>query len=190
MGHDEKIVTIFNYLKISDAKTIGEICYALGMWGNLHSSQVNSQKHLKTKVDLGQLEYIKHGNAGFYRVLGCKSEYGEHARLLTTHLAQILSVKAITATIHREAEIPIGLRADALVLCQREAKGICFVLEVAHHETHDYLKRKVDAWKKWKGAKDFLSEKFNRPIRSYGFVCSGKEVSGAVPFNQLLRRLK
>lgn len=174
-----------NYLKIADAKIIGAILFALGYFSTLHSARVNAQKHLNNLVALG---HLVRGD-GFYRIPECQSEYGEHARLLTACLAQILSIKDLTTTIHREVSVPIGFRADAVVLCEKDGKGICFVLEVAHNETHDYLRRKVDAYKKWKEAKAFLTQLFNKPIRGYGFVCSGKEVSGATPFNRLLTML-
>lgn len=176
------VFCLIQQLKIADAKTIGDILFAQGKFSNSHSARVNAQKHLNNLVDLGKIER----GDGFYRV-GTKSEYGEHARLLTAHLAQILSVKSITTVIYREAEIPIGFRADALVFCQRENMGICFVLEVAHNETHNYLRRKADAWRAWKGAKNYLTQVFNTPIHSYGFVVSGREIG--YPFHKLLTKL-
>ena len=174
-------LTVLNYLKISDAKTIGEILHAKGLWGSPHSARVQSQKHLNDLVNFGKIDR----GDGFYRTRDCKSNYGEHAKMLTCSLAEILKFP-LTTTIYREISVPIGLRADALILCEKEHKGICFILEVVHTETHEYLKRKVEAWRNWKEARGFLSDLFAVKIPNFGFVARGLEVNGSLTFNQLL----
>ncbi len=181
MNTVENPLSVLNYLKISDAKTIGDILHAQGNWGNPHSARVQTQKQLNALADLGKIEKCD----GFYRTLDCKSEYGEHAKKLTQVLSEILKLP-LTSTIYREVSFPIGHRADAVVLCQKENKGTCFILEVAHHETFEYLQRKANAYLNWKEGRQFLTNLFKVKIPHYSIATEGKEVSGAVAFSNLL----
>lgn len=191
MDTPQMVAQLVEDILVINAKQGGAILHGHGRYKTPHIGRVHFQRQANDLAAEGKIERIVRPEGGFYRAVGCTSTYelDSHAWHLTEALVKVYSIKSITTVGYREINVPIGFRADALVFVQRENRGLCFVLEVAHHETHDYLKRKVDAWKKWKGAKDFLSEKFNRPIGSYGFVVAGKEVSGAVPFNQMLRRL-
>lgn len=158
---------IFFALKIADALTVGEILLAKGLYSNLQSARVNAQKALNNLAALDQIE--KHH--GYYRALDCKSEYKEHARLLTKSLAKILI--RFDAAIHREIAISeIGLRPDAVVLLKKDGRGLCFVLEVVNNEPEIYLQSKINAWKNWAGALPYLSRLFGYTIPHFELITS------------------
>ena len=126
-------------LKVTDALTVGEILYARKVYSNLQSARVNAQKKLDKLVAEGLLEK----GSGFYRVPGCKSEFKEHAQLITKTLAEVLKLP-ITSIIHREVVIPeVGLRSDAIVLLTKDNQGLCLILEVMNHEPPEYLQMKL-----------------------------------------------
>jgi hypothetical protein len=180
----EFICRFINTLKIADPQTISDIIVArkLADWTSGHSARVQAQKHLNSLADLKRI--TKH--PGFYRSLDCQSEYNAHARLLTYALAEILK-SPYDPIVYREHSLPNGLRPDALVLLQREDKALCFVLEVCHTETYDYLKGKYDEWIRWRDKRAYLTQLFRREIRYCAFVVSGKEAGFATPFEEVLR---
>lgn len=161
------VSNIISTLRISDSLTIGEILHSKGLYSNVHSARVNAQKALNNLSDLGKIEKCK----GYYRTLDCKSEYKEHSRLLTKSLSKIL--KRSDAIIYREITVPeIGLRPDAVVLLKKDGSGLCFVLEAVNNETEIYLQSKINAWKNWAGALDYLSRLFGYRIPHFELVTS------------------
>jgi len=89
MAHEDKILEIMESLVIADKHVIGDIMAHKGIWNAGTSAVNNSYKALNALVDLGKLEK---GN-GWFRLKGrCKSEYKEHAQLLTKALAEIIKV--------------------------------------------------------------------------------------------------
>lgn len=158
---------IIQTLRISDSLTIGEILHSKGLYSNLHSARVNAQKALNNLADLGKIEKCK----GYYRTPDCKSEYKEHARLLTKSLSKILICS--NAVIHREITIPdIGLRPDTIALLKKAGQGACFVLEVVNNESEIYLQSKINAWKNWQGSLPFLSRLFGYSIPYFDLITS------------------
>jgi hypothetical protein len=152
---------VISALKISDALTVGEILHAKGVYSNLQSSRVNAQKKLNELVALGKLKRVH----TYYRTLDCKSEFKEHARLLTRVLAELFKLPDIEPIIYREHTIPeIGLRPDALVLLTKHDQGLCLVLEVLINETESYFQMKKNTWDNWPDATEYLSELFNYKI--------------------------
>jgi hypothetical protein len=157
---------IVSALKVFDALTVGEILHAKGVYSNLQSARVNAQKKLNELVALGQLEKCN----GFYRIPGCKSEYKEHAHLITKALAEVLKLPA-TSIIHREITIPaVGLRPDAIVLITKNNQGLCLILEVCNNETPEYLQSKINVWNNWPESTHFLSNLLNYRIPHYELV--------------------
>ena len=175
--------SILTPLKIADPQTIADIIVArkLADWTPGHSARVQAQKHLNSLADLGKIQKC----TGFYRTLDCKSEYKDHARLLTASLAEILKTP-YNPIIYREHTFPNGLRSDAVVLLKNKGKALCFILEVCHTETHDYLKGKHDEWLR-QGISKTLSELFGFKIPFAAFCVQGKEVSWATPLKEVLK---
>jgi hypothetical protein len=183
VAHEDTVLLIMQQLRIASDKDVGEVMAHRGIWTTGKSPRNQSNRAMKELTDLGKLE---RGN-GFYRIPGCKSEYADHARLLTASLVKILTLPH-HAIIHREYTFPNGLRSDAVVLLKKENKGICFILEVCHTETHEYLEGKKNEWLRSVTAKDELSNLFGYRVRSFGFVVEGKEVGWAVPLNTLIQK--
>jgi hypothetical protein len=171
---------VLNILKVSDAQIIGEILSPIRGWTAGQSATVQVQKELRPLVP----EKIYKGN-GYYRTLDCKSEYKDHAKSLTHHLARILK-SPYNPTIYREHSFPNGLRADAVCLVRKGNKALCFVLEVVINEPHSYLEMKRSEWKRWKGAKDYLTQLFKVEIPHFAIVVEGREISWAVPLSKIL----
>lgn len=131
------------------------------------SARNNSAKVLKGLSDLRKLEYVN----GAYRIPGCKSEGGDHAKSLTESLVKI-KVKFPNALINREKTIPVGLRPDAMVLARLENRGLCFVLEQTNNETKEQFQRKVNIWNGWPDALPFLSNLFGYKIPGFTIIRS------------------
>jgi hypothetical protein len=169
-------------LKVATALDIGEILHARKAYTSIQSARVNAQKKLNVKADLGEIEKCN----GFYRTLDCKSDYKDHAKLLTKATVEIL--KRYDAIIYREHTITsIGLRPDALVLLKRENIGRCFILEVVNNEPEQYLKQKIDVWRSWPDALDYLSSLFKYRIPHFDIVVSGDLViDGTIPLKEAL----
>lgn len=153
-------------VKISDSKTIGKIMSAWGYYKLGGSAQVNAHKALMYHTELKNLERCD----GFWRTPGCKSEFKDHARFLTSLLADYLS-KYPDSIIFREHFISeIGLRADAIILLVKDGKGKCIILEAMVNETEDYLTQKKNVWKQWDGAIEHLSRLFGYHIKSFQVI--------------------
>lgn len=180
------IASLVDSLKIVDALTVGSVLHAKGLYSSEHSARVQAQKALNSLVELGKLEK----GAGHYRTLDCKSEYAEHARLLTGSLAELFKTQA-EPVIFREHSIPeIALRPDALVLLKKDGRGLCFVLEVCHTETTEYLNQKITAWRNWDNALGYLSACFNFKVPHFEIVVVGDNVpDGCWEFNRFIKEV-
>lgn len=186
MAHETLIMEIMETLKISDKQIIGELMSSRGIWTAGTSSINNAYKALTVLADLGKL--VK--GLGYFKIPNCKSEYQEHARLLTKVLGEILKVS--DAIIYRELTIPeIGLRPDAAVLLTREGKGKCFILEVVNNETEPYLNQKITALRTWKHSLTFLSELFKYKIPHFDIVTAGDSTfDGTLQLKSYLEEVK
>ena len=170
---------------ITDPLTTGKALHAKGLYQSVHSARVQVQKDFNRRVDLKQLERGK----GYYRVPGCEGEYGDHARLLTTSLVELF--KHGDPIIFREHFISeIALRPDALVLLKKEGRGLCFVLEVCHTETPEYLQQKITVWKNWDKSLDYLSGLFGYRLPNFEIVIAGETVpDGCWEFNRFIKEV-
>jgi hypothetical protein len=186
MAREDEVMALMESLVIATDKEVGEIMASRGHWGEGQSARVQASKSLKNLIDLSKLERRN----GVYRLPGCKSEYKEHAQLLTKSLAQILKLNP--AVVHRELTIPeVGLRPDAICFAIKNQHGLCFVLEVMNNETPEYLKRKINVWNHWKNSKDFLGNLFGYCVPNFLIAVSGGEViDGTVDFKQVLEELR
>lgn len=173
---------VISAIKICDSLTLGEILLAKHLYTNLHSARVNSQKKLNELVALSQLER----GDGFYRTPDCRSEYKEHARLLTQVLAELFKLPDVEPVIYREITIPeIGLRPDAICLLTKNNQGLCLVLEVLINETEAYYQQKVNAWHNWAEATGYLSRLFQYNIPHFEIV----PVTDLVGFKSFLKEV-
>jgi hypothetical protein len=158
-----QVSDIIQSLRVADSLTVGEIFLAKGLYSNLQSARVNAQKKLNELVALGQLEKADN----YYRTPDCKSEYKEHARLLTKVLAELFKLPSVEPVIYREITTPVGLRPDAIVLLTKENQGLCLILEVLINETEAYFQMKKNTWDNWPEATRYLSELFNYKIPNF-----------------------
>jgi len=180
------VASLVDSLKIVDALTVGGILHAKGLYSSVHSARVQAQKALNSLVELGKLEK----GTGYYRTLGCKSEYAEHARLLTRSLAELFKNEAEPVIFREHSISEIALRPDALVLLKKEGQGLCFVLEVCHTETPEYLNQKITAWRNWDNALGFLSALFGCRIPHFEIVVVGDNVpAGCWEFNRFIKEV-
>lgn len=168
MDKVDEVMGLMEVLQVSDKHPIGNIMSAKGYWKPGVSASNNAYKILGELVSLNRLEK---GN-GFFRIPGCKSEYGEHARLLTRILAEILKLP-FTVSIFREHTISaIGLRPDALILMTDHSRALCLVLEAVNQESNRSLETKRNVWNQWPDAKKYLSQLFGVTISHFDFVRS------------------
>lgn len=156
---------IIQSLHIADALTVGEILHSKGVYSTLQSARVNAQKKLN---ELVALEQLIRGD-GYYRTPDCRSQYKEHARLITQTLSEVLKLP-LNSVIHREISTPVGLRPDAIILLTKDNRGLCLILEVVNHETEAYLEQKINTWNNWPEAGEFLSKLFRYRIPHYEIV--------------------
>jgi hypothetical protein len=178
VAHEQEVLQVMKLLQVADKHIVGEIMSVRVGWRPGASSTNNSYKALMALVEMGALGK---GN-GFFRIPGCKSDYGEHARLLTMMLAMFLKLPFQT-TIFREHTIAeIGLRPDALILLTDTNRGLCMVLEVLRYEGERSLQTKRNVWKEWPQAIPYLSQLFGTPIGHFDFVTSDE-------FQQYLREV-
>lgn len=187
MSHALEVSQIINSLRISDTLTIAEILYFNypNYYSNIHSTRVQVQKILNSLVDKKDL--VKEN--GFYRVPECKSEYKEHSQILTKALAQVLKLNK-TAIIFRELNIPeISLRPDAVILLTNHNKGLCFILEAVNNEPLEYLQMKINAWRSWANANQFLTHLFGYVIPCFDIVTTGDSTLGAFNLNDYLKEV-
>lgn len=184
MPKQSEVLSLLNSLEIADPLAIGEILHARGIYSSVHSARVQAQKALNALVDLRKLER----GPGYYRIPGCESNYGDHARLLTKSLTQLF--KHGDPVIFREHSIKeVALRPDALVLLKKGGRGLCFVLEVCHTETPEYLNQKVTTWKNWDNSLNYLSNLFNHRVPHYDFVIVGEAPEGCFEFNRYIKEV-
>lgn len=187
MAHEEAIYGLMEALVIADKHTIGELMAHYEIWNAGTSAVNNSYKALNFLVDQGKLEK----GDGYFRLLGCKSEYKEHAQLLTKALAEILKPNYLTIILREPTLDEIGLRPDAIVFLTKEDKGLCFILEVCNNEFPEYLTQKVNAWRGWDGAAEKLSELFGEDIKEFDIVVAGDiEAEGTFNFNAYMEEVQ
>jgi hypothetical protein len=185
MAHEEAILEIMEALVIADKHTVGDIMAHKGLWNAGVSSVNNSYKALTTLVDQGKLEK----GDGYFRTIGCRSEYKEHAQLLTKALAEIQKLNYQTKILREPTLDEIGLRPDAIVFLTKEDKGLCFILEVCNNEFPSFLTQKVNAWKGWDGAKERLSQFFGE-VKEFDIVVAGEiEAEGTFNFNSYMEAI-
>lgn len=165
MAHHEEVQGLMESLKVASKHHVGQIMAARGRWKQGASAVNNSYRILNDLVGLNQLERQN----GFFRTIGCRSQLKEHSLYLTEALTEILS--QYQAVIYREHEIKkIGLRADAICLITKDNFGFCFILEVLHNETEQYLAQKINVWEQWDGALEYLSRLFSVRIPHFDFI--------------------
>lgn len=170
MANEVVVEMIMRILVIASAEEVGARLAAMGLYSAGVSARNNAAKILKGLVDLNRLE----SGPGYYRIPGCKSEYGEHARLLTQSLVKILN-RYPNSMINREITIPeVSLRPDALVLLVEDNQAFALVLEVLNNERESYFEGKVRKWNEWAGALEFLSKTFGCQVPHYSIVRSDK----------------
>ncbi len=169
MPHEDEAMEEMEMLHLARAKHIGDDLADKVGWTPGQSATVQAGRALDNLVGLGKLKKEK----GWYMIPTCKAKPGEHAELLTEHLIQIR--KKFTARIVREHFIEeISLRPDSLVLLMSKDRGFCFVLEIVNHETEEYLQGKMNVWKNWQGATQYLSELFGYKVPHFEFIALRK----------------
>lgn len=171
--------------RVADAKTVGEIVSARKNSTNPHSDRVQVQKQLNVLAETGEL--IR--GDGWYATPAYRGVFGEHDRLITHCLAEILKI-APQSLIDREVEFSPGLRADAAVLLVKDGRGICFLLECLIHEDPKYLAMKLESYKHWQGATEALSRLFGYRYRIPHFSVITHDGTPESEFSQLIRRLQ
>jgi hypothetical protein len=174
-------------LVIADKHIIAEIMAFKKIWLTGTSSVNNSYKVLNLLVDSGKL--IK--GDGYFKLPDCKSEYKEHAQLLTKALAEILKLN-YTSKIFREVTLQeVGLRPDALVLLIKDSQALMFVLEVCNNEFPKFLQQKVNVLRNWDWVLEMFSKIFETKIKAFDIVVSGDiTADGTFEFNQYLEEVE
>lgn len=187
MANEEAVMELMNQLVIADKHVIGDLMAHKGFWTAGVSAVNNSYKALNTLVEAGRIER----GEGYYRLPSCKSEYKEHAQLLTKALTEILKLNLKTK-IHREITLSdIGVRPDSLVFLKRENKAIMFSLEICNNEFPEFLVQKVNALRGYDGALQKFSHLFETNIKSFDIVVSGDiTADGTFEFKQYLEEVK
>jgi hypothetical protein len=186
MAHEETIYGIMEALRICDKHTGGDIMAARGIWTKGTSSVNNFYKGSNTLVDAGKL--VK--GDGYFKMPDCKSEYKEHSQLLTKALAEILKLNYQSQVLREPTLTDVGLRPDAILFLANGNKGLCFILEVCNNESPEYLNQKINAWRSFEGAKDYLSQLFETEIKAFDIVVSGDiSTEGTFEFNQYLKEV-
>ncbi len=109
MAHEPQVLELMNILKVADDKTIGEIMAYRKIWTAGQSARNQSNRAMKELADTGKLERCD----GFYRT-DSKSEYKEHAKLLTNTLARIL-MTPYNPIIYREKTFNNGMSVSGSV---------------------------------------------------------------------------
>ncbi len=166
MAHEEEIKRIMEALVIADDKIVGEIMAAQGIWGEGQSARVQAARALKNLASTNQLEK----GVRFYRLPGCKSEYGEHAKLISQAIAR-LKTNFPNSIIHREhTVIEVGLCPDIMAMVIGGQEANCAIIEIVNHETERYLESKLNVWDQWSGACQYLSRLFGYRIPHFEFI--------------------
>lgn len=150
-------------LQIASAENVSKPMASLGAWTAGPSAVNNTAKELNTGVALGRIEKGR----GYYRVPGCRSEWGAHAKKLSAELARILA-HFPESEIRREVFVQVlGRRADAILLVRRGNEAACLVFECTNTETAASFTQKAKQWREWPGALQFLSDQFGIKIPSF-----------------------
>lgn len=166
MAHEETIYRLMKQLVIASKREIGDIMACKGVWTVGTSTVNNSYKALCALADIGKV--VK--SNGYFKLPSCKSEYAEHAQLLTKSLAELFKLPEINPVIFREHTTPVGLRSDAICLITKDNQGLCLILEVMINEPERYLKMKQNTWENWPEATQHLSQLFNYKIPHFEIV--------------------
>jgi hypothetical protein len=187
MDYLEMVMALFIILHVADKHVIGDLMVHLGArWTRGPSSSNNSQKWMIKGSELGLLERCN----GFFRLPGCRSNYKEHAKLLTWALAEILKFPSTEATIFREHSLPIGLRPDALIFLRKKSVGRVFYCEIVNNESQNYLNQKFNAFDSWSGSLPYLSNLFGGyKIPHYEYLVVGREHPKAITLDQIKEEL-
>jgi hypothetical protein len=187
MKMDAAVKKVIGDLRVADAKTVGEVLAAHTDFKNTHSARVQAQKQLNLLVETGEL--IR--GDGFYAVKGYRGSFtqGSHDRLVTDAIARLILLK-LPISVRREVSFPIGLRSDIVALIGKNGQGTCTVVEVANHETPEYLNQKIVAWKHWQGANEALRQLFNVPIPAFTLVVYGKAHPEAMDFETFIKEVQ
>lgn len=168
MAHEQTVMDIMESLGIGTKHQVAEVMAVKVGWKPGPSAINNTYKALARLTQQGKLEQGK----GFFRVPSCRSDYSEHAQLLSQCIAEILKLP-FQIKVKREHTIQeVGLRPDALMYIQDENRGLCFVLEVINHEPEVSLTTKANVWNQWKDAPRYLSKLFGAPVTHFDFVRS------------------
>jgi hypothetical protein len=183
MAYEEEVFSLMSHLVISDKHVISSLMSH--RWQEGASSVNNAYKALTNLVGMGKLEK----GDGFFRLHGCKSEYKEHAQLLTQALARIIKLN-LPYKIYREHTIQsVSLRPDAIVLIHKKPKGLCFILEVVNYETEEYLTKKINAWAHWEKGLWYLSGLFGIEIPCFDIVVAGTDLKAQFQFKKYLEEV-
>jgi hypothetical protein len=169
MAHEETVMEFMNQVVICDKHIGGDYMAHKGFWTKGTSSVNNFYKGGCTLTDAGRLEK----GDGFFRLPGCKSEYKEHAQLLTKSLASIIKLNYQTKIFREHTIAEKGLRPDSLILLTKDNQALCFCLEVCNNEFPEFLQQKINTWNSWEESKDYLSQLFKTKIKEIDFVVSG-----------------
>lgn len=187
MAHEEVVMELMNQLVIADKHIIGDLMAYKELWTAGTSAVNNSYKALNILVDAGRLER----GDGYFRLPSCKSEYQEHSKLLTKSLAEILKLNYHTKIFREKTISEIGLRPDALVLLTKDSQALCFVHEVCHNEFPQFLQQKVNSWRSYGNALQFLSQLFEIEIKAFDIVVAGDITAGGTfEFKQYLKEVQ
>jgi len=170
MAHESTIFEIMEALVIADKHVIGDIMAHKELWTKGVSAVNNSYKALNCLVECGKL--VK--GDSYFKLPHCKSNYEQHARLLTRALAEILKTNPNCRIFREHTIAEKGLRPDALVLLKKENQGMCLVLEVCHNETENYFEQKMNTWRYWSGAAAYLSQLTGYRVPHFDIVRSNE----------------
>lgn len=183
MAYEEEVFRLMSQLVIADKHIIASL---MTQWKQGTSAVNNTYKTLESLVGLGKL--VK--GVGYYKLPDCKSEYKEHAQLLTQALTEILKLKLNTKIFREHTIDEVGLRPDAIILITHGTQGLCFILEVCINEAPEYLTKKINVWNHWEGAKPYLSKLLETKIKAFDLVVLDGLSDGAFEFNAYLKGVK
>ncbi len=166
--HEPVVKSWMDEIQIASDKHIGELLLHFGHFTTLVSARTNAGKILTA---LSEQNHLVKG-PGYFKTPDSRSEFKEHAQLVTAHLVQIKKLP-VDSVIMREHFIePVSLRPDVLILLTRDTQGCCFVLEVLNHEGAHSVEMKRNVWNHWPERTSYLSRLFHRPVPHVDFVTS------------------
>ncbi len=166
--HEPMVKSWMDEIKIASDKHMGELLLHFGHFTNDVSARTNAGKILNALAETNQL--VK--GPGYFKTPDSRSEFKEHAQLITNHLVQIKKLPVASVIVREHFIEPVSLRPDALILLSRENQGCCFVLEVLNHEGEQSVEKKRNVWRHWPERTAYLSNLFNRSIPHVDFVTS------------------